>query len=119
MTKRWLITICLLVVLLPIFAALSFVIFAMFSGGSAGGTLASGRSVMTYSDSIFLSSELRGDTAIIKTDGKTIVVNPTTLVIDGANVAIIDEEVSAVQVTVKKGVVNFVVDGKTVATTMR
>ena len=119
MTRRLPITICLLVVLLPICAGLSFLAFAMFSGGSAGGTLASGRSVLTYSDSMFLSSELRGDTAVIKTDGKIIVVKPTTLVVDGANVACIDERVSVVEVTIKNGMINFVADGKTVATTLR
>ena len=119
MAKRLLIGSCLFVVFLTILTMLCFVVPAMFSGGSAGGTLASGRSVMTHSDSMFLSSDLRGDTATIKTSGKIIVIEPTTLLVDNAYVATIDEKVSDITVNVKNGTVTFVADGKTVTTAMR
>lgn len=91
----------------------------MFAGGSAGGTLASGRSVMTHSDSIWLSSTFSSDTATIETAGKKILVQPTSLIVDGVIVANIDKDVVDVQVRVKRGVVNFVADGAPVQTSLR
>jgi hypothetical protein len=116
MKKRIVIRICLVALAVPIAAALLLIVIGAFSGGSAGGTLATGRSVMTHSDSIYLSSELRGDTATIKTDGKTIVVGPTHLLIDGAKVATINEAVADVQVRVNNGAVAFVADGRPIKT---
>ena len=92
---------------------------AIFAGGSAGGTLASGRSVMTHSDSISLSSTFTSDTATIETAGKKILVQPTSLVVDGVIVANIDKDVADVQVRVKRGVITFVADGTPVATSLR
>jgi len=92
---------------------------AMFTGGSAGGTLASGRSVMTHSDSMSLSSTFSSDTATIKTAGKKILVQPTSLIVDGVTVANIDKDVADVQVRVKRGVITFVVDGAPVQTSPR
>lgn len=88
----------------------------MVSGGSAGGTLASDRSVVTHSDSFSLSSTFTSDTATIETAGKKIVVQPTSLVVDGVVVATIDADVSEVQVRVKQGVVTFEADGTRVVT---
>lgn len=84
---------------------------AMLAGGSAGGTLQSGRSVLTYSDSIYLSSKTTKDTATIQTARKTIQVKPTTLIVDGLTVATIDEKVADVRVHVKRGNVTFMADG--------
>lgn len=92
---------------------------AMLAGGSAGGTLASGRSVMTHSDSISLSSTFSSDTVTIETAGKKILVLPTSLVVDGVVVATIDKEVADVQVRVKRGIITFVADGTPVATSLR
>ena len=119
MTRRWLTALCPIVVAIPVLAVISFITLESFSGGAAGGTLATGRSVMTYSDSLFLSSELRGDTATIKTGGKTIIVKPTALFVDGSSVATIDEKVSDVEVRVKDGTIRFLADGEMVTPTMR
>ncbi len=92
---------------------------AMFAGGSAGGTLPSGRSVMTHSDSISLSSTFSSDTATIETAGKKILVQPTSLIVDGVTVANIDKDVADVQVRVNRGVITFVADGTPVQTSLR
>lgn len=91
----------------------------MFAGGSAGGTLPSGRSVMTHSDSISLSSTFSSDTATIETAGKKILVQPTSLIVDGVTVANIDKDVADVQVRVNRGVITFVADGTPVQTSLR
>ena len=93
---------------------------AMLAGGSAGGILPSGRLVMTYSDSIYLvASTTSSDTATIKTAGKKIRVQPTSLIVDGVTVAKIDKDVADVRVHVKHGVVTFVADGTPVKTSLR
>ena len=92
---------------------------AMIACGSAGGTLSSGRSVMTYSDSVSLSSTFSSDTATIETSGKKILVQPTSLIVDGTIVANIDNDVVDVHVNVKRGVVTFVADGIPVETLLR
>lgn len=79
-------------------------------GSSAGGTLRSGRSIMVHSNSLSLSTALSKDTATIDTAGKTIVVMPTQLLIDGAVVAEIDEAVKNVTINVEDGDVSFVAD---------
>ncbi len=84
----------------------------LIPGGSAAGSLANGRIVETYSDSLFLSSRFSTDTATIRTAGKTIVVEPTRLIVDGELIANIDKEVSKVEVRVERGVVTFVADGE-------
>lgn len=92
---------------------------ALFAGGSAAGTLSTGRSVFTHSDSITLSSTFSSDTATIETAGKMIVVQPTRLIVDGTIVATINEDVSNVDVRVKRGSITFVADGKPVQTALR
>ena len=84
------------------------------SGGSAGGTLASGRSIMTYSDGLTLKSNFSADTAIIRTAGYTIVVGPTDLTVDGRTLAQIEESVADVKVHVQNGAIEFVADGSTI-----
>jgi hypothetical protein len=61
-----------------------------------------------------LSAQFGKDTAEILTAGKTILVQPTALVVDGVKVADIDKDVADVRVDVKRGVVSFVADGKPV-----
>ena len=82
--------------------------------GACHGRLASGSAVNASSDSINLSSQFGEDTAEIHTAGKTILVQPTALVVDGVKVADIDKDVADVRVDVKRGVVSFVADGKPV-----
>ena len=108
-----------LLIAIPLLAITILLAIVIFAGGSAGGTLASGRSVMTHSDSISLSSTLSSDTATIETAGKKILVQPTLLIVDGMIVANIDKDVADVQVRVKRGVVTFVADGTPVETSLR
>ena len=82
--------------------------------GSSHGRLASGRAVNASSDSVNLSAQFGKDTAEIEAAGKTILVQPTALVVDGVKVADIDKDVVDVRVDVKRGVVSFVADGKPV-----
>ena len=98
---------------------LVFLVFALSGGGSAGGTLSTGRSVIAYSDSAFLTSQLTADTAIIETAGKTIVVRPTVLLVDGSEVATIPASVADVRVVVEDGFITFFADGEVVPTTLR
>lgn len=90
----------------------------LFAGGSAGGTLASGRAVMAHSDALSMSTSFSADTATIQTAGRTICVLPTSLIIDGITVASIDESVADIQVDVQRGVVTFTADGQKVKTTV-
>ncbi len=111
--------------LLIVFAAIPLMLIAgiltaaMFTGGSAGGTLSTGRSVVTYSDSISLSSRFSSDTATIETAGRTIVVEPRRLIVDGGPVASINKDVSDIEVHVKHGAIKFIADGKPVPITLR
>ena len=82
--------------------------------GACHGRLASGRAVNASSDAVNLSAQFGKDTAEIETAGKTILVQPTALVVDGVKVADIDKGVADVHVDVKRGVVSFVADGKPV-----
>ena len=92
---------------------------SVFVGGSTGGTLSSGRSVMAHSNGLRLSSTLAKDTATISTAGRTIVVKPKTLLVDGVPVGTIDEAVKDVKIEVQYGQIRFLADGKVVATTQR
>lgn len=111
MTIRAVMRISLLMLAVPL---ATLMLVSAVSGGSAGGTLTSGRSVMTYSDSIYLSSQLRGGTATIKTSGKTIVVGPAEIVIDGKKVATLSKDAAKIEVHVRKGTVTFLADGQSV-----
>lgn len=86
-------------------------------GSSAGGTLRSGRSVMVHSNALSLSTSFGNDAATIDTAGKTIVVHPTELLIDGTVVAKIDAATKDVAIHVTGGDVSFVADGTTIQMT--
>ena len=83
---------------------------------SAGGTLRSGRAVVAYSRGLSLSAEFQDDTATFRTKGKTIVVAPTAVSVDGAEVARIDAVASNVQVHVHAEGIDIAADGKPVDT---
>ncbi|QDV25667.1 hypothetical protein Q31a_39940 [Aureliella helgolandensis] len=100
---------------IPIFAVTACFAMLLLAGSSAGGTLASGRSVITYSDAITLKSAFSADTATIETAGKQIIVSPTALVVDGISVAEIDGKVTDVEVHINSGIVSFIADGRPVA----
>ena len=117
--KRILIAFCLSLIILPAVVVVGLIAATLFAGlpSSAGGTLDSGRSIKTTSDSWYLSLGTSGDTATIQTSGRTIVVSKSAISVDGTNVADIDEKAANVEVNVKRGVITFVADGSPVATT--
>jgi hypothetical protein len=117
--KTWTKTLIVTSIAILLTSVAAIFVLAVSAGGTAGGILSTGRSVMAYSDSISLSSTFSSDTATIRTAGKTIVVHPTTLEVDGALVATINKDVSDIEVRVKRGVVTFVADGKSLATDIR
>ena len=88
---------------------------AMMVPQSAGGTLASGRSVMTTSTSLSLSSSFSRDTATIETGGHTIVVAPNTLTVDGRKLATIDPAIKSIDVLVEGDAVRFLSNDKVLA----
>lgn len=92
---------------------------SLFAGGSASGTLSTGRTVTAHSDSLYLFSECSSDTATIKTAGKTIVVRPRSLLVDGQAVGSIDVRVQSVDVTVKDGAITVIADGMPVPLMLR
>ena len=100
--------------LLCAMAGFAVVVTGLAAGGSTGGTLASGRSVIADSDALALSSVFSADSAMIKTAGHTIDVRPDRLVIDGRVVASIDRKVAEVKVHVIGGTVGFEADGQVV-----
>ncbi len=89
---------------------------AVVLGGSAGGTLPTGRSVTAQSDSWRLSSRFTHDTATIETSGRKIVVAPTAVLLDGRPLATLDAAAKSVDVRVKKKTITIVADGKMVVT---
>ncbi len=108
-----------LLIAVPLLVSTILLATAMLAGSSAGGTLSSGRSITTHSDSVWLSSMFSSDTATIETAGRKIVVQPTSLLVDGVTVANIEKDVADVQVRVQRGVVTFVADGTPVQTSLR
>jgi hypothetical protein len=86
---------------------------------SVGGTLQSGRSVTATSDSWYLTCNNSPDTATIRTAGRTIVVAPAKVTVDGKLVAPLDVAACEVEVRVKDGQIEFLADGTSVGTVVR
>ena len=84
------------------------------AGGAAAGTLPSGRSVTTTSDSLWLRSRFQQDTATIETSGYTIVVAPDAVLVNGRRYAQIDRTAKDVRLNVANQEVRIVADGKAV-----
>lgn len=99
---------------LGVLSLFCFLLVAAISGGSAGGTLRTGRTIMASSDSIYLTASFGRDTGTTSTSGKTIVVRPKSIQINGKTVATIDEANKSIQVLVKRGHVSFLADGQPV-----
>ena len=99
--------------------AVVFVALVSLAGSSAGGTLSSGRTVVVFSDAVYLCSEFSKDSATITSNNRKIVVHPTSLMVDGQKVGDLDEAVRAVEVRVKFGTITFLADGKDVPTTLK
>ncbi|MFO1021578.1 MAG: hypothetical protein U0903_12910 [Planctomycetales bacterium] len=113
MNRCHLFRVCLIIVLM---IPLAWLLLAALAGGSASGTLGSGRVVTVNSDSIYISCSYAKDTATINTSLKRIVIGPTNILIDGKEVATIDEAVKNVHAQVKRRAVTFLADGKPVET---
>lgn len=112
MMKRVAIAIAVLFSLLLIGLVALIASAVMFSHSSVGATLANGRSVSADADSWYMGLETAADTATIRTAGRTIVVRPTTLHVDGRSVASIPATTKSVAITVQDGTVTFIADGE-------
>lgn len=114
-----LLVIVLLAVLCVSLVALAAIVFlTMFAGGSASGTLGTGRKIVVYSDSLQLTTQFAQDTATVNTSGQEIIVEPTRLVIDGKAVGEFDENVAEVEVRVSRDGIEFKLDGKPFSITL-
>lgn len=112
-------TLLSILIVLPLVAITALFVLATLVGSSAGGRLASGRTVTVYSDSIYLSTQFAANTATIQTAWKEIVVEPTSLVVGGVPVASIPSGIRRVDVRVQRGAITFVADGHVVPTVIR
>ena len=97
-------------------AAIAFVIVSvtMFPQGSAGATLSTGRSISASANHWYLMMENSADSATIRTAGRTIVVEPTRVLVDGRFVAPIAAAAKAIEVKITDGQVAFIADGRPV-----
>ena len=116
--NRFLIVFCQVILVVPVIVVVGLFTWMLMAGlpASAGGTLGSGRSILVTSNSVYLATELGGDTATIKTAGRKIVVKPTELLVDGVHVGDVDTGAVKVEVIVKRGTIEFIADGKPVTT---
>jgi hypothetical protein len=105
---------CLFVGILLLFVGL-----LTFATGSAGCTLASGRSIDVVSNGWSIALSNSADTATIDTAGRNIVVAPNYVQIDGRRIASIDPATKAVEVKVVRGGIAIVGDGQSVGTLER
>ncbi|HBE71699.1 MAG TPA: hypothetical protein DDW52_26445 [Planctomycetaceae bacterium] len=107
-----------LLVVLPILVLFALAASLHLQGGSASGQLESGRTVSIESDAVSLSCNFEADTARIVLGHQEIIVRPEQLIVDGRIVAKISSEAKAVQISVRRGEVSFVVDGQRIEQTM-
>jgi hypothetical protein len=105
---------CLFVGILLVVAGL-----LTFATGSAGCTLASGRSIDVVSNGWFITMGFSADTATIDTGGRNIVVAPNYVQVDGRRIASLDPATKAVEVKVARGGITVVGDGQSVSTLER
>lgn len=117
MSNRRIKTLLISLITIPLLVLGGILMTAILAGFSAGGTLSTDRNGFTHSNSMMLSSSLSSDTAKIQTDGRTIVVKPTQLIVDGTIIAMIDKSVSSLEV--QRGKITFSANGKPVATSLR
>lgn len=106
-----LVIVLLAVVCVSLVAMAAIVFVTMFAGGSTSGTLATGRKIVVYSDSLVLTTKFAKDTATVDASGHKIIVEPTRLVIDGKPVGEFGENVAEVEVRVSRGEIEFKLDG--------
>jgi hypothetical protein len=82
---------------------------------SAGGTLESGRSVMTHSDGWCVSCECQQNVATIRTRGHRIIVAPAAVIIDRHVRVPIDDDAQEVVIKVFGDKITLIADGDVVA----
>jgi hypothetical protein len=101
-------------------AFVSLCVWASFYGeNSTSCQLASGRQIVCRARGIYVGLETHEDTAIIRTMTRTVSILPTSLQVDGRNVAAIPKTTKKVDVKVDGSVVSFVADGQTIDTRLR
>jgi hypothetical protein len=88
---------------------------ASLGGGAAEVTLPSGRSISAKSDTPSLRCDFQTDTATIIGGGRTIIVRPERLEVDGQHAADIAPEARDISVSLRRGQVHMVADGSPVA----
>jgi hypothetical protein len=119
MVKRILVCIAAVFSLL-FFAFLSLCLWASFHAPqSTSCQLASGRQIECTAIGIYISLETHKDSAVIRTLSRTVAVNPTSLQVDGRNVATIPAATKSVDVNIDGGEVTFVADGQSIGSVRR
>jgi hypothetical protein len=95
-------------------------LYASFYGqGTTSCQLASGRQIDCKATGIYIGLETHEDRAIIRTMTHTVSILPTSLQVDGRNVAAIPATTKKVDVNINGGEVTFVADGETVGAVRR
>jgi hypothetical protein len=89
------------------------------TSGSVGCSLKSGRSIEAFSDAGTLTLDSSPDSAVIRTAGHRIELDPTELKVDGHVCALIEESVKSVIVRVEGNRIHFTADGKAVGESLR
>lgn len=92
---------------------------ASLGGGAAGGTLPSGRSISAKSDTPSLRCDFQTDTATIVGGGRTIVVRPERLEVDGEHAADIAADALEISVSLRRGQIHIIADGSPVTVNRR
>lgn len=84
------------------------------SGGSCSGTLASGRTVVANSDTLWLSASNDQDTSHLSLGFLKVDVEPTQVVVEGQPLVDLDAQAKSVLITRADGQLTVVADGATV-----
>jgi hypothetical protein len=97
-------------------AACLFITAMLYGESSAGAILASGRCVAASGNSWYLSLTTSGETATIQLAGRTIVVAPTSVQVDGRSVASLPATAKLVTVDVQDGEITLTADEQRIDT---
>lgn len=96
---------------LPLMGMLLFVSLLLFGAKTISGTLPSGRKI-TVEAAGEVNTSFEGSTAKVTANGRSIVIEPDNLEIDGQDIAEIPSDARHVEVIVRGTDVRFIVDGK-------
>jgi hypothetical protein len=100
--------------LLTIAIVLVVVALVFLTHSFVGGTLANGRAITAKADSCYLGLETSGNTAIVRTFRRTIEVTPMLLKVDGLPAGAIPANAKSVNISIERGEVVCLADGKTI-----